>query len=472
MIRYFLLLLVVCSTLWYACGNAIQPVAGTGSTGEAKITGVAVYPDGALVQSGTIILRPFDYQYGVRYDSVSYLNSNINDSGYFELSGIAPGTYTCEIIDTNNNATLFRYVINYDSICLDTTVTLYPTTSINGAISIASENGVDIAQITALGTDHNTTTDSAGRFSLHNMPLGVYTLRVIPLHSNFPPFDLDSVTIDSSHPVTLDPVTISFSDGVCNNYTCDSLIVTMIEKRTGCTVHTQSNSASVPPGEQRIIQLLFDGKLNGNEIPSSIGYLSSVTKLWMGGIGLNHLPREIGTLTQLYYFDIGENNLKEIPEEIGGCAKLELLYADNNNLVSLPHNLQFCKKLRVLGISNNQLTALPDYIGSFDTLTHVLAAANKLESISDSITNLSTLQVLVVGDNLLTALPKNLGDCAMLSELYLNDNALGSLPESLIELSTLTKVRVQNNKLCSLSDRLSNWLRTFDPEWASTQTCD
>lgn len=105
--------------------------------------------------------------------------------------------------------------------------------------------------------------------------------------------------------------------------------------------------------------------LNENKLyklPSEIGNLINLQRLWLYNNNLTSLPVEIGKLKYLKFLDLTDNQLKELPKEIGNLNNLQTLRLWNNHLTSLPSEIGNLKKLEVLYLQDNNIKKLPKKI--------------------------------------------------------------------------------------------------------------
>ena len=104
--------------------------------------------------------------------------------------------------------------------------------------------------------------------------------------------------------------------------------------------------------------------------PSQIGQLGSLKKLQLiGNDELQYLTNEIGRLNNLIHLDLYDNDLQWLPNEIGHLKNLEYLDLSVNNLQNLPSEIGQLKKLTELILHNNELQSLPNEIGQLENLT-------------------------------------------------------------------------------------------------------
>ena len=119
--------------------------------------------------------------------------------------------------------------------------------------------------------------------------------------------------------------------------------------------------------EVRILDLSDN---NLNELPSNIGDLKYLEKLWINSNNLEYLPPSIGNLSNLKELVVARNNLKELPRTIGKLTKLEILHLFRNDLSTLPlTNMKKMISLKKIILVGNHITeeyirplkkALPD----------------------------------------------------------------------------------------------------------------
>ena len=80
------------------------------------------------------------------------------------------------------------------------------------------------------------------------------------------------------------------------------------------------------------------------------------------------LPSSIGKLVGLNRMFLHENALVYLPEEIGQCVELTSLRVEYNELKSIPSELENLKFLMVLIAHNNKLTSFPDFVNNMPQL--------------------------------------------------------------------------------------------------------
>ena len=104
--------------------------------------------------------------------------------------------------------------------------------------------------------------------------------------------------------------------------------------------------------------LLYANRLSGT-IPSSLGGLTNLERLWLGDNQLSGpIPSSLGGLTNLVHLVLGDNQLSgSIPSSLGGLSNLEELAMERNQLSGgIPSSLGGLTNLEVLWLSYNQLS--------------------------------------------------------------------------------------------------------------------
>ena len=103
---------------------------------------------------------------------------------------------------------------------------------------------------------------------------------------------------------------------------------------------------------------------------------------------IGEIPSEIGNLTNLTRLYLSNNQLTTLPESIGNLSNLEELELNNNQLTMLPDSIGSISSLKWLYLSNNQLTTLPESIGNLSNLEELDLIYNQLSTLPESICNL------------------------------------------------------------------------------------
>ena len=205
-------------------------------------------------------------------------------------------------------------------------------------------------------------------------------------------------------------------------------------------------------GNGRVAGLVLqDNGLSGS-IPSSLGNLSNLHRVWLNGNELSgSIPSSLGNLSNLQQLSLHSNGLSgSIPSSLGNLSNLTGLWLNGNELSgSIPSSLGNLSNLQDMELNFNELSgSIPSSLGNLSNLQDLKLYSNELSgSIPSSLGNLSNLQNLALGYNQLTgSIPSELGNLSSLQDLYLRSNQLaGSIPSSLGNLSSLQTLELSIN---------------------------
>ncbi|MEZ4899079.1 MAG: cohesin domain-containing protein [Saprospiraceae bacterium] len=151
--------------------------------------------------------------------------------------------------------------------------------------------------------------------------------------------------------------------------------------------------------------------------------------------------------------DLNTNNLQgTIPASIGTLSNLEALGLGGNGIGGIiPDQIGDLSKLHTLELSGDQLQGvIPDGLRNLTNLTFINLGANQLTgTIPDWIGELVNLEFISLGTNQLTGeIPSSIGKLQRLKRVLLHNNQLvGEIPTSLGGLSNLEVIQLDNNQL-------------------------
>ena len=205
-------------------------------------------------------------------------------------------------------------------------------------------------------------------------------------------------------------------------------------------------------GNGRVAGLVLqDNGLSGS-IPSSLGNLSNLHRVWLNGNELSgSIPSSLGNLSNLQQLSLHSNGLSgSIPSSLGNLSNLTGLWLNGNELSgSIPSSLGNLSNLQDMELNFNELSgSIPSSLGNLSNLQDLKLYSNELSgSIPSSLGNLSNLQNLALGYNQLTgSIPSELGNLSSLQDMYLRSNQLaGSIPSALGNLSSLQTLELSIN---------------------------
>ncbi len=190
-------------------------------------------------------------------------------------------------------------------------------------------------------------------------------------------------------------------------------------------------------------------------VPNSLGRLTQLESLDLGGNNLTSLPEWLGQLTQLESLDLRGNQVTALPESVGNLTQLKSLNLEKNLLRILPGWLGQLTQLQSLNLANNQLTLLPDSLGQLTKLKTLLLCGNQLSALPESLGQLTRLVCFLVEDNQISELPPFLRSLRNLEDLRVSNNPLRTIPEWIGELKNLQLLEIANNSLTELPVSIS-----------------
>ena len=205
---------------------------------------------------------------------------------------------------------------------------------------------------------------------------------------------------------------------------------------------------------QNNYQTLDLSSLKLQEVPESLGELSSLQRLWLNYNQLSKVPEFLGQLSSLQRLYLSNNQLSEVPDSLGQLSSLQQLNLSNNHLSEVPEALGQLSSLQRLYLSNNQMSDVPDSLGQLSSLQRLYLSKNQLNEVPGSIGQLSSLQTLYLDYNQLNEVPESLGQLGSLQTLSLSNNQLSEVPGSIGQLGSLHELSLSNNQLSEVPDSL------------------
>ncbi|XP_050210681.1 disease resistance protein RPP2B-like [Mercurialis annua] len=193
------------------------------------------------------------------------------------------------------------------------------------------------------------------------------------------------------------------------------------------------------------------------ELPSSIGSLTSLANLNLRETDIKKLPSSIGNLSSLVELNLKECSIDELPSSIGCLSSLMKLNKAFCRIKKLPSSIGELSSLVELNLKNTPLTALPSSIGCLASLVKLNLAFTEIKELPQSIGSLSSLVELKLSQcPNLERLPSSIGELKCLEKFYLCGNRkLRSIRSSICELKLLQDLYLNHctklSKLPSLS---------------------
>ena len=228
---------------------------------------------------------------------------------------------------------------------------------------------------------------------------------------------------------------------------------------------------SLEEAESRIARCLAEGGdsldlslLGLSEVPDSIGRLTNLTTLDLGGNQLSEVPDSITQLANLTRLSLDVNQLSEVRDSITQLTNLTQLSLDGNQLSEVPDSITQLTNLTRLYLDRNRLSEVPDSITQLTNLTRLSLDGNQLSEVPDSITQLTNLTQLNLDRNQLSEVPDSITQLTNLTQLNLDRNQLSEVPDSITQLTNLTQLNLDRNQLSEVPDsitQLTNLTRLY-----------
>ncbi|XP_050221899.1 disease resistance protein RPV1-like [Mercurialis annua] len=228
---------------------------------------------------------------------------------------------------------------------------------------------------------------------------------------------------------------------------------------------------------------------NITKLPSTIGNLSSLIELNLKECPINELPASIGRLSSLVKLNLAVSGIEELPSSFGELSSLVELNLEKSSLTALPPSIGCLTSLVKLNLAVTEITELPESIGGLSSLIELnLSQCPNLKSLPSSIGELKCLEKLYVcGIRKLRSIPSSISNLKLLQDLYLNHctklsklpslSGFGSLrdlvlsytgivklPRSLGELSYLQVLLLKGNNFIRIPASIKHlsWLEVID----------
>ncbi len=209
-----------------------------------------------------------------------------------------------------------------------------------------------------------------------------------------------------------------------------------------------------------------------SNLPTSFAKLTSLEELNLSYNNFTTLPEFIGELKSLKKLDLNGNPIKYLPESIGNLKNLQSIRMFENLLESLPESIGGLESLKSLDISNNHkntIKTLPESIGDLKSLESFNAFGCKLETLPDSFGRLKKLRYLKLSNTRIESLPKSLKNLKNLVELDLSSSKIKEFPNWFSGLKSLATINFKNLNLKEIPRQLSELANLRDLDLASNQ---
>jgi len=172
--------LAVFAVVGVSCSRSTQ-VAGWGSETTNGVTAAVVRQDGTPAAGAVVRVRKSDFVTQPPADlaktSIYSADALTDELGRFEIKGIDPGSYSVEVRDSAAAVLLTCSIEINDTVNFHTD-TLRPLASVRGSIDTSGMNGKRLF-VQVCGLERLVSVDSAGAFTIKDLPAGLFSLHVI-----------------------------------------------------------------------------------------------------------------------------------------------------------------------------------------------------------------------------------------------------------------------------------------------------
>jgi len=156
------------------------------------------------------------------------------------------------------------------------------------------------------------------------------------------------------------------------------------------------------PHDLKSLRGLRELILNDNRLdhwPSGLRDLSALEVLDLSRNHIEEIPDELGDLTQLTSLNLALNRkIRSLPTAVGRLQSLERLYLGYNSLPDLPEELKSLQSLRHLSLAYNKFTQLPSWLGELTGLESLNVTGNpRVTELPPSMGELPNLRRIFAG---------------------------------------------------------------------------
>ena len=192
---------------------------------------------------------------------------------------------------------------------------------------------------------------------------------------------------------------------------------------------------------KNVVDLQIYRGIDDGTIPESIGTLTKLKHLTLGGLSTTALPAAIGKLTSLESLSLAYmQSLTELPASIGKLVKLRELDAPYAGIVALPP-MGTLRALRTLNLTNSSLTSVHPTLWQCGAL-ETLYLPESVETLPPGIAKLTKLRMLAASP---AALASVAAELPKLKLTALHVHGKGDLPETIGQIKTLKSLRANYN---------------------------
>ncbi|UJR28508.1 hypothetical protein I4U23_009746 [Adineta vaga] len=198
--------------------------------------------------------------------------------------------------------------------------------------------------------------------------------------------------------------------------------------------------------DEYIIELINEGKIQSQHIPSVIFELENLRLLDLEETKINFIPIEqtLFNLTELY---LSKNSFFAIPESVCMIPQLKILDISSNSIHTLSKQLINLIRLEQLNLSHNKLTILSQLFARLPMLTKLIVSHNQIDTIEKDFLQSQSLLILDLSYNNLRYLPYEFCHFTQLEMLDLRYNQVEYLQLSMCQMIGLKTLNSFNDVL-------------------------
>lgn len=198
------------------------------------------------------------------------------------------------------------------------------------------------------------------------------------------------------------------------------------------------------------IKTLHITRCNLNEIPSSIGQLTSLTELNLSVNNIRTVPCNIFSLPSLKGLDLSSNCIRDFTIHEDNNT-LESLNISDNCLLEIDKSIVKLNTLSTLVAYKNKISSFPSHIDCMPNLKHLRLDKNNIMTITTMPNNIETLSV---SQNCLVEFPRSGG--INLKKLLISNNkhifSKGTESDTTCEMRNLEYIEVAHCNICTVPE--------------------
>ena len=217
----------------------------------------------------------------------------------------------------------------------------------------------------------------------------------------------------------------------------------------GCTSLHKLHSYIDAISHMKFIKELCLNETGIKEVPSSIGYLTSLeildfSRCWK----FQKLPDIFANMKRLRMLFMRGTKIKELPSSIGYLESLEIIdVCECSKFEKFPEIQGNMKCLKELCLERTIIKELPSSIGCLESLETIsLRECSKFERFPEILVNMKCLSDLYMENTAIKELPNNIGCLEALTELVISGTDIKELPYSIAHLTRLQILGLEDCK--------------------------